>query len=61
MCKTIFQQLYFVISLDNYKVQVFFDDGKIVEYDATNDLQGDIFKPLQDINIFNTLHYIHHN
>lgn len=41
-----------VIPLDNYKVQVFFDDGKIVEYDATNELQGDIFKPPQDINIF---------
>ena len=30
----------------------FFDDGKIVEYDSTNDLQGEIFKPLQDIQVF---------
>lgn len=41
-----------VIPLDNYHVQVFFDDGKIVEYDATTVLQGEIFKPLQDIQIF---------
>lgn len=41
-----------VIPLDNYHVQVFFDDGKIIEYDATNDLQGEIFRPLQDIQIF---------
>lgn len=41
-----------VIPLDNYHVQVFFGDGKIVEYDATNDLQGEIFKPLQDIQLF---------
>lgn len=41
-----------VIPLDNYHVQVFFDDGKIVEYDATNDLQGEIFKSLQDIQVF---------
>ena len=33
-------------------MQVFFDDGKIVEYDITKDLQGEIFKPLQDIHIF---------
>lgn len=41
-----------VIPLSNFHVQVFFDDGKIVEYDSTNDLQGEIFKPLQDIQVF---------
>lgn len=41
-----------VIPLDNYHVQVFFDDGKIVEYDATNNLQTEIFKPLQEIQVF---------
>lgn len=41
-----------VIPLDNYHVQVFFDNGKIVEYDATNLLQGEVFKPLQDIQTF---------
>lgn len=41
-----------VIPLDNYHVQVFFDNGKIVEYDATSILQDDVFKPLQDIQTF---------
>lgn len=41
-----------VIPFNNYHVQVFFDDGKIVEYDVTQDLDGEIFKPLQDIQIF---------
>lgn len=41
-----------VIPLDNYHVQVFFDDGKIVEYDATQDLQCTLFLPLQDIQTF---------
>lgn len=41
-----------VIPLNNFHVQVFFDDGKIVEYDATSNLQGDVFKPLQDIHVF---------
>lgn len=41
-----------VIPLDNFHVQVFFDDGKIVEYDASSDLHGDVFKPLQDIHVF---------
>jgi len=34
-----------VIPLDNFHVQVFFDDGKIVDYDATEDLKAEIFKP----------------
>ena len=37
-----------VIPLDNFHVQVFFDDGKIVDYDATEDLKAEIFKPLRD-------------
>ncbi|WP_331654677.1 DUF2442 domain-containing protein [Anaerosporobacter sp.] len=41
-----------VIPLDNYHVQVFFDDGKIIEYDANNDLQFDALKPLRDIQFF---------
>lgn len=41
-----------VIPLDNYHVQVFFDDGKIVEYNAANILQGEVFKHLQDIQTF---------
>lgn len=41
-----------VIPFDNYHVQIFFDDGKIVEYDVTNNLGGEIFKPLKNIKIF---------
>ena len=41
-----------VIPLDNFHVQVFFDDGKIVDYNATEDLNAEIFKPLRDINAF---------
>ena len=41
-----------VIPFDNYHVQVFFDDGKIVEYDATEDLKKGIFQKLQDIEVF---------
>ena len=41
-----------VIPLDNFHVQVFFDDGKIVDYDATEDLKTEIFKPLRDIDAF---------
>ena len=36
-----------VIPLDNFHVQVFFDDGKIVDYDATDDLKAEIFAPLR--------------
>lgn len=41
-----------VIPLDNFHVQVFFDDGKIVDYDATEDLKAEIFKSLRDIDAF---------
>lgn len=41
-----------VIPLDNYHVQVFFDDGKIVDYDTTEDLKAAIFEPLRDIEKF---------
>lgn len=36
-----------VIPLDNFHVQVFFDDGKIVDYDATNDLKAEIMAPMR--------------
>lgn len=41
-----------VIPLDNYHVQVFFDDGKIVDYDTTEDFKAAIFEPLRDIEKF---------
>ena len=47
-----FDKLYDKFTLDNFHVQVFFDDGKIVDYDATEDLKAEIFKPLRDIDAF---------
>lgn len=41
-----------VVPLNNYHVQVYFDDGKIVDYDVVNDLGSEIFKPLKDITLF---------
>ena len=41
-----------VIPMDNFHVQVFFDDGKIVDYDATKDIHSELFKPLREIQKF---------
>lgn len=41
-----------VIPLKNYHVKVFFDDGKITEYDMTDKITNGIFKVLQDVEIF---------
>lgn len=41
-----------VIPKNNFTVQVYFDDGKIVEYMGENDLKGEVFKSLQNIDIF---------
>ncbi len=41
-----------VIPFDNYHVHVFFDDGKIVEYDGSEDVKNGVFKVLQDIEVF---------
>ena len=41
-----------VVPQSNFVVLVYFSDGKIVEYEAGNDLQGEVFKPLQNIDTF---------
>ena len=41
-----------VIPLDNFHVYVTFDDGKIIDYDATKDFQTELFEPLRDIEVF---------
>lgn len=41
-----------VIPHTDYTVYVFFDDGKIVVYDASPDLQCGIFQQLQDLKLF---------
>lgn len=41
-----------VTPLDNYHVHVYFDDGKIIDYDMSQQLNGEVFKPLNDIKLF---------
>lgn len=41
-----------VIPTDEFKVYVYFDDGSIRLYDASNDIKLGVFTTLQDINIF---------
>lgn len=40
-----------VVPFDDYKVQIYFDDGKIVEYDMSEKLTG-VFEQLKDIEVF---------
>lgn len=40
------------VPMDNYHVQVYFDDGKIIDYDMSQHLSGAVFKPLSDISLF---------
>ncbi len=41
-----------VIPKENYHVQVFFSDGKIVEYDVNTILETEIFQPLKNHDIY---------
>lgn len=41
-----------VIPYEDYKVYVYFEDGKIVCYDARPLLAKKVFSPLKDINFF---------
>lgn len=41
-----------VVPMDHYHVHVYFDDGKIIDYDMSNQLEGTVFGPLRDINVF---------
>lgn len=43
-----------VIPTDDFKVYVYFDDGSIKLYDASEIIKFGIFTKLQDINIFKT-------
>lgn len=40
-----------VVPQDNYHVHVYFDDGKIIDYDLSTQLT-DVFAPLQDVQVF---------
>ena len=41
-----------VIPTDNFNVYVYFDDGSIKLYDASEDIKSGIFTSLQDIKLF---------
>lgn len=41
-----------VVPFDNYHVHVFFDDGKIIDYDMSCHLNGELFASLKDLNTF---------
>lgn len=41
-----------VIPTDNFKVYVYFDDGSIHLYDASNLIKCGVFKVLENVNLF---------
>lgn len=41
-----------VVPTEDYKVYVYFEDGKITLYDVTPLLDGPVFEPLKDIKVF---------
>ena len=47
-----FPEIVQVVPNENYTVTVYFEDGKIVLYDAAQLLAKEIFQPLKDKNIF---------
>lgn len=46
-----FPKVVQVIPVKNYSVFVYFEDGKIVCYDARPILEKEVFRPLRDINV----------
>jgi len=49
-----FYNIVQVIPYEDYTVYVYFEDGKIVCYDAKALLKKKVFEPLKDINFFMT-------
>lgn len=47
-----FPKVVQVIPYRDYKVDVYFEDGKIVCYDASQLLEKKVFEPLKDIDFF---------
>ncbi|MBR1391261.1 MAG: DUF2442 domain-containing protein [Lachnospiraceae bacterium] len=41
-----------VVPTDNYEVYIYFEDGKIVCYDASGLLEKEVFSVLKDIQLF---------
>ncbi|MDE3090396.1 MAG: DUF2442 domain-containing protein [Chloroflexota bacterium] len=44
-----------VTYVSDYKLRLSFDDGSVRLVDLANELDGDIFEPLKDINYFKTV------
>lgn len=47
-----FPKVVQVIPMNDYNVYVYFEDGKIVKYDASELLEMQVFYPLKDIDTF---------
>lgn len=47
-----FHRVVQVIPTKDYTVYVYFEDGKIVCYDMSSMLDGPVFQPLKDIDVF---------
>lgn len=41
-----------VVPFDDFHVHVYFDDGRITDYDMSDKLDGTVFIPLKDISVF---------
>jgi hypothetical protein len=41
-----------VVYLDSYKLRLEFNDGKVKEVDLTDELYGEVFEPLKDLEFF---------
>ena len=50
--KEYFPEVVQVIPKADYKVHVYFDDGKIVEFDVSPFLDGEVFGPLKDAEFY---------
>ena len=48
----VFNKVIQVVPTDGYKVYVYFADGKIKLYDASELVKKGVFKPLHDIELF---------
>ena len=47
-----FPKVVQVVPMRDYSVYVYFEDGKIVQYDMSHMIEKEVFHPLKDIDIF---------
>lgn len=52
MFETYFPEVVQVVPFEKYRVRVYFNDGKIVEQDMADLLEGPVFAPLRDPDMF---------